>query len=270
MDHQIFSSHDGDPAPERAPLTRLRMSSRPASAPAPSPGPTSLLPDAKEWGSLFGGPSTAAAEAAALGDVARGRRVAAGALVFARGDRARGLVAVVEGDIALGVRSGEAGFHTERHMHGPAWLDISAGWLGECHALDARAMSTATVIELPREPLQQVLDRFPGLARRLVTSLAREVRALAVNTHDLMHKDAPARLAAWLNERCTASPTAPGQGMVQLPMRKRDIASQLAITPETLSRLMRSFTSQGVINVAGYTVHVVDPEALGRLAGAGA
>jgi CRP-like cAMP-binding protein len=208
------------------------------------------------------------AEASALGEVVRARRVAPSAVVFARGDRARALVLALDGDVALGVRNGDGSFHTERHMHGPAWLDISAGWLAESHALDARAMSGATVVELPREPLMLVLDRFPGLARRLVTVLAQEVRALAVNTHDLMHKDAPARLAAWLNERCVPNPLAASQGTVQLPMRKRDIASQLAITPETLSRLMRSFASKGVISVAGYTVHVLDMSALGRLCAA--
>jgi CRP-like cAMP-binding protein len=143
---------------------------------------------------------------------------------------------------------------------------LSAGWLGECHTLDARAMSAATVIELPREGLNAVLERFPQLAPRLIAALALEVRALARNTHELMHKDAPARLAAWLVERCTPQPTEPRQGVVQLPMRKRDIASQLAITPETLSRLMRTFSSQGVIRVAGYTVHVMDLAALNRLA----
>jgi CRP-like cAMP-binding protein len=44
------------------------------------------------------------------------------------------------------------------------------------------------------------------------------------------------------------------------------VASQLAITPETLSRLMRSFSRQGVIEVSGYSVRVIDPTALGRLA----
>jgi CRP-like cAMP-binding protein len=53
---------------------------------------------------------------------------------------------------------------------------------------------------------------------------------------------------------------------VRLHERKRDVASQLAITPETLSRLMRSFTRQGVIEVSGYTLRVLDVEALGRLA----
>jgi CRP-like cAMP-binding protein len=53
---------------------------------------------------------------------------------------------------------------------------------------------------------------------------------------------------------------------VQLHERKRDVASQLAITPETLSRLMRSFTRLGVIEVAGYTVRVLDTHMLGQMA----
>ena len=56
------------------------------------------------------------------------------------------------------------------------------------------------------------------------------------------------------------------QNIVRLADRKRDVASQLAITPETLSRLMRSFSRQGLIEVAGYDVRVIDPQALARLA----
>lgn len=266
MEHPTLSHPSAGPMPERAPLTRLRASSRVAAAPAPLGPGVSLLPDARQWGALFGGAALGSPETAALNEIARARRVAPGALVHGQGDAAAGLLLVVDGDVALGVRADEAGFRTERHMHGPAWLDLSAGWLAEPHALDARAMTSATIAELPREPLGQVLDRHPMLARRLITTLAREIRALAVNTHELMHKDAPGRLAAWLHQRCQADPALPGRAVVQLPMRKRDIASQLAITPETLSRLMRSFASQGVLQVAGYTVHVLDPAALERLA----
>ena len=57
-----------------------------------------------------------------------------------------------------------------------------------------------------------------------------------------------------------------GLAMVKLAARKRDVASQLAITPETLSRLMRSFSRQGLIEVAGYNVRVIDPAGLARVA----
>ena len=115
--------------------------------------------------------------------------------------------------------------------------------------------------------MQAALERQPALARRIIGILARELRAQALSAHDLMHKDAPARLAAWLLARCQGDASQAAQAVVQLPMRKRDIASQLGITPETLSRLMRSLSSQGVIRVAGYTVHVLDLVGLRRTAG---
>jgi len=39
------------------------------------------------------------------------------------------------------------------------------------------------------------------------------------------------------------------------------------MTPETLSRLMRSFESRGVIDVQGYRLHIHDVQALRRLVG---
>ena len=115
-------------------------------------------------------------------------------------------------------------------------------------------------------PLQTLLDKRPLLAQRLLVSLAREVHRLTVHAHELMHKDAPARLASWLRERCIPTERQPNHAVVRLAERKSDIASQLGMTPETMSRLMRTLSDQGVIEVEGYTVQVLDLRALRRLA----
>jgi CRP-like cAMP-binding protein len=222
--------------------------------------------DAAVWGHLFGSPALGRSETDALDAIARRREVGQGESLFNHSTAARSLIALRQGDVALGLRTADGLFRTERIVRGPAWLDLNSAWLAEAHAMDAQASSPATVLELPCDALKQELALHPMLATRLIEALAREVRALAVNTHELMHKDAPARLAQWLRQRCE-----PGNGridtaVVHLHERKRDVASQLAITPETLSRLMRSFSQQGVIEVAGYTVRVLDVKALGRLA----
>jgi CRP/FNR family transcriptional regulator, dissimilatory nitrate respiration regulator len=216
------------------------------------------LPDARTWDLLFGTPLLSVAEQQALSAVARVRPVAAGDEVFGHHDAARALVALHCGDVALGFRSADGAFHVERPVHGTAWLDQSSAWLGDRHSKDARASGDAIVIELPREELQRQAELHPNLALRLVASLAREVQALAASTHELMHKDAPARFAAWLLQRCPPVDPASRRAVIRLGERKRDIASQLAITPETLSRLMRSLSRQGLISVAGYTVQVLD------------
>lgn len=266
MNHSIVRTPDAGAANEPVRLARLRMPTRASRAPSLANGAQALLPDAGAWAELLGGGTVTAAECAALNAVTRVRLAPAGSQLHTHGNEARGLVALQEGDVALGLQAADADFRTEHHLHGPCWLDLSAAWLDEPHSHDARALTAVKLLELPREAAFEVADLHPALWRRLGTVLAREVRGLTMNTHDLMHKDAPARLAAWLAQHCQSADDVLNRGVVQLSMRKRDIASQLAITPETLSRLMRSFTGQGVIRVSGYTVHVLDRSLLERLA----
>jgi len=208
----------------------------------------------------------AAADALVLEREARVRLIAQGDAVFRSGETAHTAVLLLQGSVALGLTTGDAPFRAERLVHAPDWLELASVWIDEVYAIEARAMNATAVAEWPHHVLAALVERRPALARALIHSLAQQVRALAANTHELMHKDAPARLAAWLYQRCEPDPATPGQALVRLGERKRDIASQLAITPETLSRLMRSFMRQGVIEVSGYTVRVLDPQALAALA----
>ena len=260
--------HYADPS-GLAVLPPRRAALRPAEAEFPGDAGAGALGDAALWNALLGGSSLQADEVAVLSHMAQGRNVAAGQGVLCRTSHASALVALRSGEVALGFRTADGTFRTARIVRGPAWLDLSSAWLAGPHAMDAQALGTASVVELPRDGLEARLADHPELAQRLIQGLAREVQALTVNTHELMHKDAPARLAQWLFQRCEpieGAPGATGQAVVQLHERKRDVASQLAITPETLSRMMRSFTRQGVIEVSGYSVRVIDPAALQRLA----
>lgn len=236
---------------------------------AVSPSAAGLAGEAADpglWRALLGLPELSAAELQLLQALSSLQWVPAGQAVFERSQQAQALVALVAGEVALGIRTADGTFRTERIVRGPAWLDQGSAWLDAPHSMDAQALSGARVLVLPCAALAQGLAGAAGLAPRLIRGLAREVQALAVNTHELMHKDAPARLAQWLSQRCEPVDGAQGQAVVMLSERKRDVASQLAITPETLSRLMRNFTRQGVIEVSGYLVRVLDVAALGRLA----
>jgi CRP-like cAMP-binding protein len=263
MDPAVPVAVDAPVSPDR--LAGLKSPGQAPAAHSRLPG-SSAMPEAALWLALLGGGAALDDdEVQALCAIALTRQVAAGQGVFGRSSTAGTLVALRSGEVALGLRMADGSFRTERIVRGPAWLDLSSAWLAEGHAVDAQTLGPASVIELPREALAARLANFPGLAQRLIHGLAREVQALAVNTHALMHKDAPARLAQWLYQRCEPVAGAEGQAIVRLHERKRDVASQLSITPETLSRLMRSFSRKGVIEVSGYNLRVLDPAALEQL-----
>jgi CRP-like cAMP-binding protein len=212
------------------------------------------------------GTSLADGSGRAVEAFARVRPLDAGRSVFARNERARSLVLLAQGDVALGLERAEQGFEVERIAHGPAWLDLASAWLGAPHAIDARAHSACVVVELPLDPLRERLEQQPALSLRLIHGLAQELQARASQTSGLMHLSAPARLAHWLRSHARNSAAQPGRSVVELSERKRDLAAQLAIAPETLSRLLRRLVSDGVIDVSGYTVHVRNRAALDELA----
>jgi CRP-like cAMP-binding protein len=222
--------------------------------------------EARVWDQLFGAPRLSADEAAALAMVARPRVVPPGEMVFTHDEAAHAVVFVRDGDVTLGHRAADGRLHVVRQVRGPAWLDQGSAWLGGVHGIDAWATTPSLVVEWPCDALQTLLRVHPGLCPRLLGSLSRELRQMVAQAHGLMHLDAPARFAQWLIEQVQTNGS--GAGVVRLAQRKRDIASQLAITPETLSRVMRLLSAKGLISVSGYNVQVHDLPALQQLAAA--
>lgn len=215
------------------------------------------------WPALLG--PLAAADAQALDQIAEARAVGEGRMLFSRGDSAASIVALIDGQAACGWWQADRGLTAERVLHAPAWLALAGPWVDGRQGSDALAQSAVQLVELPIEPLRALLARQPHLALRFTDALAREVGRLEGRLHELMHKDAGARLAAWI---CTQFAGRPQPSVLRLAERKRDIASQLGMTPETLSRLMRSLSDRGLIAVSGYTLRVLDPQGLRGLAGA--
>jgi len=215
------------------------------------------------WPALLG--PIAAADAQALDQLAQARMVGDAHRIFARGEAARCIVALVDGHAACGWWQGDRGLSAERVLHAPAWLALAGPWVDGQYGCDALAQADVVLAELPLEPLRALLARHPVLALRFTDALAREVGRLEGRLHELMHKDAGARLAAWI---CAQFAGRPQPAVLRLSERKRDIASQLGMTPETLSRLMRNLSGRGLIAVSGYTLRVLDAQALRALAGA--
>ena len=54
---------------------------------------------------------------------------------------------------------------------------------------------------------------------------------------------------------------------VQLEQRKRSIAAQLGIAPETLSRILRHLRERSLISGSGRMLNLIDPTGLRTLAG---
>lgn len=176
-----------------------------------------------------------------------------------------GVVYVESGRVALGLMEGDALAHLLGTVEGPFWLEATAAILGVPSLVDAVAETRVTLRRLPLATFRKWLGALPPSAQDLLRDVACAHRQQAELSVSRLAKDAEARCAEWLLRHAQTS--AQGSVAVMLQQRKRLIAAQLGIAPETLSRVLRHLRERSLISGSGRVVNLVDPIGLRSLAG---
>jgi len=115
------------------------------------------------------------------------------------------------------------------------------------------------------EALFELLESEPGVARALVGDLAGRVVNFTAVVQTLA-LDVPSRLARYVFQRALKTGKPTQQGLeVDLGMKKGELAMALGTVPETLSRAFARLKDDGVIEVHGSKVTVLDVRALAAL-----
>lgn len=194
----------------------------------------------------------------------------AGTQLLRRGESAPQVLYLERGRIVLGVlgRVDAQGALLEHQLGAqttPGWLDATAAVLNLPAAMDAVAETEVQLRSVPLATFQAALAEARNPVVSVLTDVAqahREQTELAVSR---LSKDAEARCAEWLLNHAERSDN--GGCAVQLQQRKRLIAAQLGIAPETLSRVLRNLRERSLISGSGRTLNLVDPSGLRTLAG---
>jgi CRP-like cAMP-binding protein len=186
--------------------------------------------------------------------------------VFSRGQTAKCVYYLLQGRVGLGLFQGEQAPHRLSKMVAPGWLDLSAAVLDQPMSYDAVAETPLVVKRVPLREFQAWLAQQTVSTRDLIHDLALGQRQMTELSVSRLAMDAQARCAEWLLEH--AQPIDRESMAVQFTQRKRQIAEQLGIAPETLSRVLRDLRERGFIRGRGRVLDVVDPTGLRHLVGA--
>ena len=192
--------------------------------------------------------------------------MAAGTVLLRRGQAAAKALHLISGRVALGVIENGVMVHQLGSVEGPFWLEAAAAMLGLTHAVDALAESPVTIQTMPLGQFKSHLKNLPEPVRTLMLDLAKAQRQQTEVAVSRLAKDADARCAEWLLRH--AEPDAKAGGLaVTLRERKRTIAAQLGIAPETFSRVLRHLRELGLIHGTGNVLNLPQPRALQSMAG---
>ena len=199
--------------------------------------------------------------------IERGRPLQRGDHVFRAGDLFGSIYAVRSGAVKT-YRLTPEGDEQVMGFHLPGEL-FGLGGLGSGrHPNNALALETASVCEVPFTRIESLSQELPGLQRHLFQRLGREISDDEQLLVLLTKRSAEERIAALLvslsarYRRRQLSDT-----RFRLPMSRGDIGNYLGLVMETVSRVLTRLQNQGVIQVTGREVQIMEPRSLREIAG---
>jgi CRP/FNR family transcriptional regulator len=183
--------------------------------------------------------------------------------IFWEGDKGTGFYIVASGKVKIYKASPE-GKEQILHIYGPGkpFGEVPV-FSGDVFPATAVAMMESRLLYFPRQGFIDLITANPSLALNMLAVLSVRLRQFTVQVENLSLKEVPGRLATYLiylskEQKSTTS--------VDLPVSKGQLAGLLGTIPETLSRIFNKMSAQGLIEVQGSQIRLLQLEGLEELA----
>jgi CRP-like cAMP-binding protein len=186
--------------------------------------------------------------------------VGRGDILFNRGDTALGLFLLVYGQVKLAVNSSQGtekviGIISPRESFGEAIIFLDQAFF----PIYAQATMDSQLLMVPKHVIFSLLERDITVSRKMLAGLSMRNRQLVQDIESVALLTCTQRLIGYLLQ---ISSSASGTSQVTLPASKSTIASLLNLSPETLSRIMLKLQLQGLIEVHGKEITIIDTAGL--------
>ena len=199
---------------------------------------------------LFCGLSDASFEK--IRKIARTVRYRRGEIIFRDGEPCPGIFVVGKGAVRIFKLSPSGKEHVLHFARaGQTFAEVAAIGQFNCPAFADVTEDTVCAL-IPETGFRGIVNEDHAFCKEMMTGMSKWVHALVGLLEDLVLRDATARVARHLIQ---SDPTAGGEEFT-LPMRKKDLASHLNLTSETLSRTLHRLVDCGLIETEGQHLRI--------------
>jgi CRP-like cAMP-binding protein len=188
------------------------------------------------------------------------RRLARGELLFREGEPSTGVHLLVYGSVKLWTRGRGRGERVIDIVGPGRSFGEPVMFMEKPYIVSATALADSLVMHVARQAVFEELERSPRFARRVIGTLAERAESLVRQLETRATGPAAHRLAAWLLRQPAAR--ANGRAGIVLPAAKKALASQLNLSAEHLSRVLRELSARDLIQVRGRHVEIRDIDRL--------
>lgn len=196
----------------------------------------------------------------ALADIARSlleRRYRRGDIVFLEGERCQGLFIVGSGRVHIFKVSLEG---REQVLmvagQGETFNEVPV-FDGGPNPASAQTMEASLLYLLPRDDLLRAVERYPVVARAIMSVFASHLRHLAALVEDLSFRNVTSRVARILLRQLEQEPTPAAPRLTQQQM-----AAMAGTAREVVSRALKALEQRGAVRIDRGRIIVTDREAL--------
>ena len=186
----------------------------------------------------------------------------AGEHVFREGEPFEAIAAVRAGTVKTYVidRDGHEhvlGFHLPGEVIGLDAID------GDTYPCNAVALDTVMLCRFSFPKISVLATRLPGLQQHLFRLLSRDIGRALMLAGDFSADQRMAAFLAGLSRRLAERGFSPRR--FQLTMSRTDIANYLRLAPETVSRVLKRFQDEGMLQVDRRELELLDRERIEAL-----
>jgi len=195
--------------------------------------------------------------------IAEDIRLKKGEAIFSDGDEGNGFYLVATGLVKI-FKVSQDGKEQILHIFGPGepFGEVPV-FTGRHFPASAEAISESRILFFPRAAFVDLIAANPSLALNMLAVLSMRLRQFTLQIESLSLKEVPGRLAAYLLYLADEDKR---KDLIRLSISKSHLASLLGTIPETLSRIFSKMSGQGLIEVSGRRIRLLDRNGLSALA----
>jgi CRP/FNR family transcriptional regulator len=185
-----------------------------------------------------------------------------GEIVFSDGEEADGFYVPMRGRIKIFKLSPEGKEQVLHIMGFQEPIGEAAVFSGGRFPAHAQAIEESFLIFFPAPAFVELTRHDPTLSMNMLALLSRRLKQFAGLVEQLSLKEVPGRLASYL---IYISDRAGGTALIELDIPKTLLANVLGTIPETISRVLGKMASEGLIEVEGRRIRLLDRKNLEEL-----
>jgi CRP/FNR family transcriptional regulator, cyclic AMP receptor protein len=192
------------------------------------------------------------------------RTLAAGEVLFSRGDQPSGLFGLVDGAVRVSGMSESGKEALLTLLEPPGWFGEISVFDGQPRTHDAIADGESRVVQVPQGDILRMLDTDPRWWRDLALLATSKLRLAFIAMEDMVLLPIAQRLARRLSlmaegygERRTTSNT--------VEVSQDQLAMMVSTSRQTANQVLKDFEQKGLIRLAYGSIEILDFVGLRRL-----